>query len=247
MSSLECPKCQGPREAKALYCAFCGVIFSRYSAAVAADSAPSSLPALTPVLAAAGALPLQPSMAPAPRPAETGSEGPPSAEWNPYSGPRSPLPGQPRPDAMASLELATRSSRLVAQTLNGIGLTAVALLFALPGILMTALNRQDDAGGVVLLVGIFTGALFWLVTNLRQLAQTGQSLGKKWMQIRVATLEGEKPGLGQLVVMRYLSMQLLGAIPVAGPFVGLADALMIFGEEQRCLHDRIAGTVVLKA
>lgn len=245
MSSLECPKCQGPREAKALYCAFCGVIFSRYSAAAAAASAPPSLPALTPLLAAAGALPLQPSMAP--QPAETVYPGPPPAEWNPYSGPRSPLPGQPRPDAMASLELATRSSRLAAQILNGLALTGLVLLFGLPGIVMLALNPQDGASNLVMLAGLFVGALFWLVTNLRQLAQTGQSLGKKWMQIRVATLAGEKPGLGQLVLMRYLSMQLLGAIPVAGPFVGLADALMIFGEEQRCLHDRIAGTVVLKA
>jgi hypothetical protein len=37
----------------------------------------------------------------------------------------------------------------------------------------------------------------------------------------------------------------MGAIPFVGNFVGLVDALMIFGEDHRCLHDRIAGTRVI--
>jgi hypothetical protein len=34
-------------------------------------------------------------------------------------------------------------------------------------------------------------------------------------------------------------------IPFIGNFVNLADALFIFGEEHRCLHDHIAGTKVI--
>jgi hypothetical protein len=38
---------------------------------------------------------------------------------------------------------------------------------------------------------------------------------------------------------------LLGLVPGFGSVFGLADACFIFGTERRCLHDRMAGTIVV--
>jgi uncharacterized RDD family membrane protein YckC len=66
------------------------------------------------------------------------------------------------------------------------------------------------------------------------------------MGIRIVRSNGEKAALSQILIMRYLPIQLIGAIPILGPIVGLVDLLMIFGDEQRCLHDRIADTLVVR-
>jgi uncharacterized RDD family membrane protein YckC len=36
-------------------------------------------------------------------------------------------------------------------------------------------------------------------------------------------------------------------LPTVGPFAGLIDVLFIFLKDRRCLHDHIAGTVVVRA
>jgi uncharacterized RDD family membrane protein YckC len=251
MSSSDCPKCQGPRDAKALYCPFCGIVFSRYVAAPPAPPlaapAPPTFAAMAP--AAAGFAPAAALGGFAGGVAETLYEGPPplagGAAWNPYQGPGA----APAPyfSAAATIELATRGSRLIAQFLNG--LVFMGIVFG--GIFLSTLlasatgNENAFMAGLVLGAGLPLG--FVLIVNLRQLAATGQSLGKKWMGIRIVRSSGEKAGLSQLLVMRYLSMQLIGVIPYLGPIIGLVNLLMIFGEEQRCLHDRIADTVVVRA
>jgi hypothetical protein len=40
---------------------------------------------------------------------------------------------------------------------------------------------------------------------------------------------------------------IVSAVPVVGPVLVLADALWIFRADRRCLHDRIADTVVVDA
>ena len=47
--------------------------------------------------------------------------------------------------------------------------------------------------------------------------------------------------------LRYLPVQLAGAIPLVGPIIGLVNILMIFRGDRRCGHDLIAGTRVVKA
>lgn len=248
MSSPDCPKCQGPRDAKSLYCPFCGVIFARYTGAEAA-------PAPAAVAEKGAALPEQTAPATAPAAAvaaETVYGGALSAEaeaaWNPYTGPRSAPIASQRSPLLPDYELASPSSRLVAHVLNGLGFLGMVLLCALPGILVILASSPENPAGLACLVfGIAIGSCLWLISNLRQLSRTGQSLGKKWMDIRILKTNGEQASVGHLVFLRYLSMQALGAVPYAGPVVGLVDALMVFTAERRCLHDHIAGTMVVKA
>jgi len=52
---------------------------------------------------------------------------------------------------------------------------------------------------------------------------------------------------GKLVGLRYVPVWLASSIPFIGGFLALIDILFIFREDRRCVHDMIAGTVVVEA
>jgi uncharacterized RDD family membrane protein YckC len=49
-----------------------------------------------------------------------------------------------------------------------------------------------------------------------------------------------------LLGLRYLPVQLITNVPLAGPVLNLVNVLMIFRGDRRCGHDLIAGTRVVK-
>jgi uncharacterized RDD family membrane protein YckC len=65
--------------------------------------------------------------------------------------------------------------------------------------------------------------------------------------IRVVRRDGSHCGLARIFFARYLPVTLLGAVPFVGGLVSLVDALLIFRDDRRCLHDEIADTIVVKA
>ena len=67
----------------------------------------------------------------------------------------------------------------------------------------------------------------------------GYTLGRKIMGMHVETLDGKKPGL-DVFVIRFFGEMLSGFLFGAGFFVAAFDPKL------RTLHDRIAGTVVVK-
>ncbi len=76
------------------------------------------------------------------------------------------------------------------------------------------------------------------------LTRDGQTLGKKIMKIRIVRFDdGSNPGFGRAIGLRVFLNGLLGFIP----FYALVDVLFIFGSQQRCIHDYIAGTKVVQA
>ena len=48
-------------------------------------------------------------------------------------------------------------------------------------------------------------------------------------------------------LLRGFVVGLLDNIPIIGPLVSLVDPLLIFRDDQRCLHDHIADTIVVRA
>lgn len=218
MSSFTCPKCQGPREGKALYCAFCGIIFARYSAALGAAA---QAPAVARQPPPAGDL----SVA---LPGELGR-----AEEAVLASSRS------------NYELAPPVSRLAAHFLNGLVICFLMAPGFLIAFLLTLISDNKNVSTVLVVLCMGLPLTIWIVRNLRQLAATGQSMGKKWMGIRIVRTSGEKAALSRLVTVRFLPL-LVGAVPYLGPLIGLVNVLMIFGEGQRCLHDRLADTLVVK-
>ena len=47
--------------------------------------------------------------------------------------------------------------------------------------------------------------------------------------------------------LRVVVIQGIASIPVVGGLFALVDVLFIFGERRRCLHDHLAGTIVVDA
>ena len=57
---------------------------------------------------------------------------------------------------------------------------------------------------------------------------------------------GERANIFKIIFLRSLPFSLLAWIPVFGMLLSFIDILFIFREDRRCLHDKFAGTIVLK-
>ena len=79
------------------------------------------------------------------------------------------------------------------------------------------------------------------------LCRRSQSVGKLLLGIRIVTLRDGKPGGPfRAYLLRGLLIWVLEQIPLFGKLFWLVDSFCIFREDQRCLHDMIAGTKVVK-
>jgi uncharacterized RDD family membrane protein YckC len=159
---------------------------------------------------------------------------------NPYAAPSAGLADIA--EAGPDLPLASRGARLGATLLDGV-IAGVALMLAfLPSILV---KSQDAGSWSLALVLLILVAL--IVVNAVLAARNGQTIGKYLLKIRVARPNGDNPGLSRIFFVRYLPVTVLGALPLVGAIVALADTLMIFRDNRRCLHDEIADTIVVVA
>lgn len=108
-------------------------------------------------------------------------------------------------------------------------------------------------------LGALVLGLCWLVLLVIQvwmLSTRGQSIGKRISGIRIVRLEnGAKPGIVYGWLLREFLITMIGimvsVIPIIGPFLlrpafHVVDWCMIFRDDQRCLHDLIAGTRVVR-
>ncbi len=151
-------------------------------------------------------------------------------------------------------ELASRGARLAGALLDFF----FVLLAAAPGITMGMSARVGDGAprrglipdlfdGTPETLAIWAGALAVNVVNWFLIAQCGRSLGKLIVGTRIVLRDGRTPGFFRGVVLRHWVMLAIGNIPYIGKPFRLFDVTRIFREEKRCLHDRIAGTWVVKA
>ena len=138
------------------------------------------------------------------------------------------------------MEPATRMQRLFAIVIDS---SSISLAFALA----SYVEIPDS----VRLIGLVAGAGIF-AANLYFLAKDGQTLGKKAVGIRIVLLETQQNGgfvtnvlkRGFLAGLPYFVFILF--FPILGALYLWADALFIFRENRRCLHDLIAGTLVVQ-
>ncbi|HJU84682.1 MAG TPA: RDD family protein [Holophagaceae bacterium] len=166
-------------------------------------------------------------------------------EFNPYEAPRSAVEDLPE---IQELGLASRGTRLGAAILDGVFWLAAFSPFVLQGLMFERARHGGGApmGGIWLIAGgiALIGLLIW---NLIWLANSGQTIAKRLLHIRIVRSSGETASLGRIFWLRMALPGVIGRFPFVGWIFSLVDALFIFGQEKRCLHDLMADTIVIQA
>lgn len=147
-----------------------------------------------------------------------------------------------------SFELAARGTRLGAAIID-------AIPFLIIGIMAGFSEAASESLGDSLMAG--ANGVMWATAGLVMLVilgihcvllhRNGQTIGKKLLGIKVVRTNGERIGLGRIILLRALPMSLLGMLPFIGYLISLVDSLLIFRESRKCLHDDFADTIVIVA
>lgn len=154
----------------------------------------------------------------------------------------------------AAAQLAGRGARLGASFVDGLCMLPVVLVALFAGVMSSSSSsggRGADPSiqsvlGLGAIAFILLFVLLYFVVQLYLLTTKGQSIGKKAMGICIVKQSTyENGGFFTNVVMRMLLPSLIGSVPIIGPFFSLTDILFIFRDDRRCIHDHIAGTIVV--
>jgi uncharacterized RDD family membrane protein YckC len=169
------------------------------------------------------------------------------AKTNPYAPPRARV--RDVATAKKALVPADRSTRLGAALVDSLIFSAMVYGPMLAGAVLAgalAGSVGNEAAGTAMLgvVGLTLVAfVVWTWLTLKQMKETGQSLAKKYMGIKVVHSDGSQASLGTLIWKRNVLTWLLSIIPG----YAIVEALFIFGEDRQCLHDKMADTIVVQA
>jgi uncharacterized RDD family membrane protein YckC len=136
---------------------------------------------------------------------------------------------------------ATRGSRFTANLVDNFFVVLLPLVAVIVGSVVIPKGSEQ---GIFLMLGAFLAGGVACVAQIFAQVSWGQSVGKRILGIKVVRMNGEPIELWRILVLRNLVVQ-LGA-QLCG-VLGLVDALMIFGDQQRCLHDYLADSMVIVA
>jgi uncharacterized RDD family membrane protein YckC len=173
---------------------------------------------------------------------------------NPYAPPTAPLSDKGSEADMR----ASRGSRLGARILDGLIVGAfiyIPLLTMGGGLANLQAAGASGRSGMLAVYSYFwnsgaavpmmIGLLVMMGINLYLLYRSGQTMGKKLVGIHIARSDGSRAALSRILLIRILPFYVISIIPIVGSIVQLADPLFIFSESRKCLHDRLADTIVL--
>lgn len=98
----------------------------------------------------------------------------------------------------------------------------------------------------LMIMGWLTDIL--VIVNVVMLSVRGQTIGKLLLGVEVVRFsDGSRAGFLRAFVLRsLLFFIILIFLPIVGPLLLLADSLMIFRQDRRCLHDLVADTRVVR-
>ena len=165
---------------------------------------------------------------------------------NPYEPPATdPVPLQP---SGGEIHLAKLGDRFVGSFIDGL----IGIGIAIPiwgclfwfGVIHSMAEMGKIGLGYTTLIAVVHYVLFMAI-QWNSLDATGQTIGKKVANTRIATMDGSKPQARDIVIKRYGFVSLINLIPFIGVVLTWVDILMIFKKDRRCLHDLVAGTQVL--
>jgi uncharacterized RDD family membrane protein YckC len=167
---------------------------------------------------------------------------------NPYAPPRARV--RDVVASKAALVPAERSTRLGASIVDGLIFSIMVYGPMIAGIVLgSALSGpagpdSDPTTALAITAGLtLVGFVVWTWLTLKQMGETGQSLAKKYFNIKVVRSDGSPASLSNLIWRRNVITWVLNIIP----FYGFVEVLFIFGETRQCLHDKMADTIVVEA
>jgi uncharacterized RDD family membrane protein YckC len=151
-------------------------------------------------------------------------------------------------DPAAGIQLADRGARLGASILDGLIVGLIVYVPLIAGAVaggMAQSEATDDFPPALAIGFLFAavGFIVWLWFTIKLLKANGQSIGKKAVSIKIVRRDGSEVSVSRVIWLRNVVNMILGIIP----FYGFIDALFIFGNARRCVHDHLADTIVIKA
>jgi uncharacterized RDD family membrane protein YckC len=108
-----------------------------------------------------------------------------------------------------------------------------------PLTLINFIIGQDRANWQVEAVTNMLGLLYWIIVPI---LWSGYTVGKRLLGIRIAKINGEKIGLGTML-LRHLLGPIIYIVTVGIGFV-ISGIMVVFRQDKRAIHDIIAGTYV---
>lgn len=175
-------------------------------------------------------------------------QAPPPMPQEPYRTPEADIAALPG----TGLDPAIRALRLVAVLIDWtLSMVLMVPLMFMGGFWEAAFEAGRSGGFGLMPLGttLMWAAIGFLLFVLIQgypLQLWGQTWGKKLLSLKIVDLQGNKPPLADLLLKRYLPTHAIANVPCLGLIYVLVDSLMIFRADQRCVHDLIAGTRVVK-
>lgn len=146
------------------------------------------------------------------------------------------------------MRYASFGKRLVAYLIDGViaGLIAGIPSGCLGGLAAILAPQQDeDTFAIILVIVIFIGVIWGFIgTTLyfaRMWSRTGQTLGKRWMGIKVVTADGVPPSF-----WRAVGRALIGYM-ISSWIVSLGFLWMLWDDYAQTWHDKLFGTYVVEA
>jgi uncharacterized RDD family membrane protein YckC len=143
--------------------------------------------------------------------------------------------------------LASRLARLGATLVDAF----IGIAISLPiGIMTGYFGRVMEQKATLMETALYSvgGMVVFLLLHGYLLATQGQTIGKKLVGVRIVDYNtGTLLAIAKLIGLRVAPIWIVSMIPLAGGCLALIDILFIFGNEQRCIHDLIAGTKVVEA
>ena len=144
--------------------------------------------------------------------------------------------------------LATRLQRLGAAMLNFLIAGAASVPLVIGFVFLEGSGSSSDE---MMIVGALISGVFFMIlaaVNIYYLATNGQSLGKKIVGIKIVRGDLKTPAsIWRLIFARWLPVYFMGLVPCLGDLAQIGNYLLIFGGEQKCGHDYIADTHVVRA
>ena len=150
-------------------------------------------------------------------------------------------------DRNASLVPADRGTRLGAYILDAVIVGVMVYVPLMIGTALAGTTEFESPGLTPLALAAFLlcilGFITWVYFTVIFVSRNGQTIAKKWLDIKVVRADGSPASLGRIFWLRNVLNALISIIPL----YGIIDALFIFSESRQCLHDKIADTIVVNA